>query len=397
MEPSDSPPVLGSSVGPANPREASFESLARLARQHFGVTGVVIWSAEPAGYRLKGLAGQISGGADLGRELARLFSDNKTLLIVPDTAQESRLAGFTWFNGPGAWRFLAVRALASQAEFSAGGGLALLDYSPRAFGPDDYIALGDYAQLAEVLLANLQVEEETKRSLAKAAELNEMRTQVITLISHEFRTPLSAILSTSELLQYYEAMWTPEKKQELYRRIQVSVRHMTQMLDDILLIGRAEAGKLEFKPEWLDLPKLCQGLVEQVQLEAEVTGKLEFRCITQHPLAQVDQKLFRQILLNLLSNAVKFSRGDQVAQVSLEMDLARRQAILQVSDQGMGIPPEDLPHLFEIFHRASNAGSIGGTGLGLAIAKRSAEKHGGNIEVKSELGKGTTFTVTLPI
>jgi PAS domain S-box-containing protein len=251
--------------------------------------------------------------------------------------------------------------------------------------------------IAEDITRTVQAEAEIKRNLAKEAELNELRTQVITLISHEFRTPLSAILSTSELLQYYEAMWTPEKKQELYRRIQISVRHMTQMLDDILLIGRAEASKLEFNPEWLDLPQLCQTLVEQVQTEAEVTGKLAFSFTGQHPMAQVDQKLFRQILINLLSNAVKFSRGDQAAQVFLEMDLARRQAILRVSDQGMGIPPEDLPHLFEVFHRASNAGSIGGTGLGLAIAKRSVEKHGGTIEVSSELGKGTTFTVTLPI
>jgi PAS domain S-box-containing protein len=251
--------------------------------------------------------------------------------------------------------------------------------------------------IAEDITRTIQAEAEIKRNLAKEAELNELRTQVITLISHEFRTPLSAILSTSELLQYYEAMWTPEKKQELYRRIQISVRHMTQMLDDILLIGRAEAGKLEFNPEWLDLPQLCQTLVAQVQAEADTTGKLTFSFTGQHPMARVDPKLIRQILVNLLSNALKYSQGNSVAQLSLEMNQARKQAIMRVSDQGMGIPPEDLPHLFEVFHRASNVGAIGGTGLGLPIAKRSVEKHGGTIEVSSELGKGTTFTVTLPI
>lgn len=238
-----------------------------------------------------------------------------------------------------------------------------------------------------------QAEADMRHALAKEKELSLLKSRFVTMTSHEFRTPLTTILSSAELIEKYGFKWTQEKKQQHLLRIQAAVKQMTQLLNDVLLIGKAEAGKLEFKPTPLDLTEFCKGLVDEIQISNR-DRQIIFENRFTYPNAYLDEKLLRHILSNLLSNAVKYSpQGSMV-----KFDLSQEQQIItfRVRDTGIGIPTTDLANLFDSFHRASNVGTISGTGLGLAIVKKSVDLHGGKIAVESEVGVGTTFTVHLP-
>ncbi|NEP10960.1 MAG: GAF domain-containing protein [Symploca sp. SIO2C1] len=247
-----------------------------------------------------------------------------------------------------------------------------------------------------------QAEKELRKTLEKAKELNELKSRFVSMTSHEFRTPLTTILSSSELLQHYKDKWSDQKKIVYFERIQSSVKHMTQLLDDVLLIGKVEAGKLEFNPVKMDLIKFCSTLVDDVRIGNAHSHQIIFnetdindaeKC--QFSQAYMDEKLLKHIFINLLSNAIKYS--PQKSPISFELTCQNREAIFQIKDQGIGIPLEAKEHLFESFYRAHNVGNISGNGLGLAIVKNSLDLHGGKITVDSEVGVGTTFTVTIPL
>lgn len=252
--------------------------------------------------------------------------------------------------------------------------------------------------LAHDITERKQAEADIRHTLEKEKELGELKSRFVSMTSHEFRTPLATILSSSELLEHYGHKWSEEKKLVHLQRIQVAVKHMTGLLNDVLLIGKAEAGRLEFEPTPLDLVQFCRDLVEEIQLGANhlkngCPSLLAFSTQGLCP-ACMDEKLLRHILSNLLSNAIKYS--PQGGTVYLDLVYNQTEAVFHVQDEGIGIPPADQAQLFNSFHRASNVGTISGTGLGLAIVKKSVELHGGQITVRSEVGVGTTFTVTLP-
>ncbi len=269
-----------------------------------------------------------------------------------------------------------------------------------------------FAGIAEDITSRKQAELETYKALQRERELGDLKSRFISMTSHEFRTPLTTIQSSAELLERYRDRLSQEKQLTHLHRIQTAVERMTQMLDDVLIIGKAESGKLEFQPTPIDVVQFCRHLVEDLQLTAKNQHKINFthqgNCTLaaqgtseegsgelSHTLPLVDEKLLRHILGNLLSNAIKYSPGNSSVQFNLTC--FDDKAIFQIQDQGIGIPPEDLPRLFESFHRARNVGTIQGTGLGLAIVKQCVELHKGEITVASEVGKGTTFTVTLPL
>ncbi|ARV61699.1 hypothetical protein BZZ01_26510 [Nostocales cyanobacterium HT-58-2] len=240
-----------------------------------------------------------------------------------------------------------------------------------------------------------QLEEEIKAALCKEKELNELKSRFVSMTSHEFRTPLSTILSSSELLEHYRHKWTEEKQLSHLHRIQTAVKHMTEMLNNVLVIGKAEAGKLNFLPEPLDLVEYCYSQVEEIQLNINNQHAINFSTQYKSMPCCMDEKLLGHILSNLLSNAIKYSPTSSTVKFTLSFkdDLA----IFTIQDQGIGIPTEDLPHLFESFYRATNVGNIQGTGLGLAIVKKCVDIHNGEITVKSKVGEGTIFNVTLPL
>ncbi|MBW4664305.1 MAG: PAS domain S-box protein [Chroococcus sp. CMT-3BRIN-NPC107] len=241
-----------------------------------------------------------------------------------------------------------------------------------------------------------RVETDIRNALEKEKELGELKSRFVTMASHEFRTPLATILSSSELLEYYSHKWTDEKKLKHQQRIQSSVKHMTGLLDDVLLIGKAEAGKLEFQPKLLDIIQLSRDLVEEVQVTTQ-THIINFCIQEQWDKLDgfIDEKLFRHIITNLLTNAVKYSPQGKEVTFNLKRD--RTSTIFSIQDGGIGISVEDQQKLFESFHRGKNVSNIPGTGLGLAIVKKSVDLHGGTIIVASQLEVGTTFVVTLPL
>jgi PAS domain S-box-containing protein len=240
-----------------------------------------------------------------------------------------------------------------------------------------------------------QAEEEIRNALEKEKELNQLKSRFVNMTSHEFRTPLTTILGSAELLEYYSQKWSEEKKLIHLHRIQSHVKRLTHLLDDILLIGKVDAGRLNFNPEPIDLEQFCRSLVEELQFSAGTQHRLSFVCQGQCTDACMDEKLLRHILDNLLSNAIKYSPTGGTVHFALACHDG--EATFQIRDEGIGIPPEDLKRLFETFHRASNVGKIQGTGLGLAIVKKSVDLHGGKISANSEIDVGTTFIVTIPL
>jgi PAS domain S-box-containing protein len=239
------------------------------------------------------------------------------------------------------------------------------------------------------------LEQGLRAAIEKQRELAELKSRFVSMASHDFRTPLTTILSSAQLLEKYRERFTPERIAELYKRIVVSVRNMTDLLDEMLFLNRAEAGKLECKPTMLDLSHFCTELVEEIRFG---TGSQHFFQIEIAPpprLIAADVKLLRPVVTNLLHNAVKYSPKEGTIRFKLEY--TANVAIGTISDEGIGIPTESLKQLFEVFYRADNVGDIQGTGLGLAIVKKSLQAHSGGIEIESAVNKGTTCRFWIPI
>ena len=240
-----------------------------------------------------------------------------------------------------------------------------------------------------------QADADTRIAVRRQQELNDLRSRFVSMTSHEFRTPLATILSSQDLLRHYHERLPAHERLELLGVIESGVHRMIRMLDRVLLLGKADAQMLEFRPALLDLELLCQALVHETGSLPENSGcKVVLSCQAGLAPQHCDEKLLRHILSNLLSNAVKYS--PQGGEVGLRVSVDEDAVLLQVSDQGIGIPQGEIDHLFESFHRASNVGDIHGTGLGLAIVKSAVDLHGGTITVTSTLGQGTRFVVRLP-
>jgi PAS domain S-box-containing protein len=240
-----------------------------------------------------------------------------------------------------------------------------------------------------------RAETEIRKALQQEKELNELKSRFVSMTSHEFRTPLSTILSSAELLEYYGQGWPEDRKKRHLHQIQSAIKHMTQLLDDVLILGRSEAKKLEFTAEPVSLDGFCLEIIEDAKLNVDSRYKIKFarkgNCVN----TIFDERILRQILNNLLSNAIKYSpKGGTIL---FSLSCKNDQAIFHIKDEGIGIPLEDQRLLFEPFHRGGNVANISGTGLGLTIVKNCVELYGGSLTFKSEPGKGTTFTVTLPI
>jgi len=248
-----------------------------------------------------------------------------------------------------------------------------------------------------------EADEETRRALVRERELGELKTRFVSMASHEFRTPLATILSSAELIEHYGEKITHRERQDIMADLVVAVKRMQGMLEDMLTVGQADAGKLRLNLRPLDIAALCRKLVTEVHTSDAGQHAIEFEAPVGHDafsqLVMLDERLVRHICTNLLTNACKYSAPGSVVVLTLD----RRQSpsgdelILQVGDEGIGIPAADLPRLFESFHRGSNVGNRQGSGLGLAIVKHAVDLHHGKIEVASTPGAGTRFTVSLPI
>ena len=239
-----------------------------------------------------------------------------------------------------------------------------------------------------------QTQEALTIALAQEKELSEMKSRIITTISHEYRTPLAIISSSTELLETYRYKWDEAKQLQHFGRIQSSVEHMTALLNDVLFLNQAEFEKLSCQPVPMNLVAFLKELMDEQEATTGNQHCLNFTHVGEESQFLGDAKLLRQILTNLIDNAIKYSPRGGTVTVSLILE--ETQVILSCLDEGIGIPVEDQQELFKSFSRASNVGTIGGIGLGLAIVKKCVDLYSGQITVDSVVGSGTKFTVTLP-
>lgn len=250
------------------------------------------------------------------------------------------------------------------------------------------------ARVAERTAELAAAKDDVTRALSQERELNELKTRFVSIVSHEFRTPLGVTMSAVELLRHFGHQLTPEKHEELYNDIYSATVQMSGLMEQVLMLGRTESGKLHWKPVPVDLPDLCGKLAEESVTASHRRCPVNFVAEGDLSGAQMDSSLIRHIVSNLLSNAVKYSPKDSPVEFIVRREGDEVEMI--VRDQGIGIPEADQPKLFEAFHRASNVGETQGTGLGLLLVKRCVELHQGRIEVQSKAGEGSVFTVRLP-
>lgn len=294
---------------------------------------------------------------------------------------ETRSIEFRRRHQDGQWR--TFEALPKALSFNETGELAL----EGAASPKIFINSRDITERKRL--------DEVRMALEREKALSALKTNFFSMVSHEFRTPLSTVLAASQLLETSPGAWeNPEKRERNLHRIQESVRNMVQLLDDILTINRAETGKLEFNPQWLDLEKFGRHLLEEMQLSAGSQHTLIFVCQETNTSAYVDEKLLRSILENLLTNAIKYSPTD--GQVHCSITFLEKAIQLQIRDRGLGISMEDQKQLFEPFYRGKNVRHIAGTGLGLVVVQKCVELHGDSIEIAIIPSNGTTVTIILP-
>lgn len=247
--------------------------------------------------------------------------------------------------------------------------------------------------LQEALHELEKSQQELNEALSKEKELNEIKSRFVSMASHEFRTPLSTVLSSAALVSKYTQTEEQDKRDRHINRIKDSVKHLNDLLEDFLSLGKLEEGKVMMKAEVLKVKEFLEEACEEVsgilkkgqQIQIDHTGNNKFA---------TDKKLFRNILINLLSNAAKFS--DEGSQIHINSSLSGLRLTVSIRDEGIGISEEDQQHMFTSFYRGKNAINIQGTGLGLHIVRRYVDLIHGDIRLESSLGKGSTVTVDLP-
>ncbi|NET31843.1 MAG: helix-turn-helix domain-containing protein [Cyanothece sp. SIO1E1] len=254
----------------------------------------------------------------------------------------------------------------------------------------------------EISISRHKAEVETQKALATALTLQQeaeahkqQQSDYLSMASHEFRTPLSTISLAAEVLRRRSHLLSEDEKQEHLYYIQNAAESMNQLLKDVLTLGKADSAKSQCNPVYLDVVHFCKQLTHELQWSIGKQHQLVLLSDAESVTAFLDEQLLWHLFSNLLSNAIKYSPPK--SEILLKLGCQAGEICFQVQDQGIGIPPADQENLFEPFQRATNVGEVPGTGLGLAIVKRSVELQGGQITVESTVGKGTTFTVTLPL
>jgi PAS domain S-box-containing protein len=248
--------------------------------------------------------------------------------------------------------------------------------------------------LREALQKLEESQQELSEALNKEKQLNEIKSRFVSMASHEFRTPLTTVLSSASLLSKYTATDDQEKRDKHIQRIKNSVNNLNDILEDFLSLGKLNEGRIEKKSEEVTLQPLIEDIADEMKAHLKKDQHFVIKC-NSRCYAVTDKKLLRNILINLISNAVKFSEEGKA--ITIDAKNANEKTIIAVSDEGIGIGADDQEHLFSSFFRAANATNIQGTGLGLHIVKRYIDLLGGEVALQSELNKGTTITFSIPV
>ncbi len=239
-----------------------------------------------------------------------------------------------------------------------------------------------------------KAEEEALRSFEKEKELGELKSRFVSMASHEFRTPLSGILTSASLIDRHNQISDKEKITKHVGTIKSSVKNLTNILNDFLSLDKLDEGKIECRPSSFSIEDFAKDLTDEMQSLAKKDQRILYKHQGEEGLVVLDQEILRNVLINLLSNAMKYS--PEGTEVHFGTQLQEAQIVMTVRDAGIGIPEAEQERLFERFFRARNATNVSGTGLGLNIVRRYLDLMGGTIQVKSKENEGTTFTVILP-
>ena len=236
--------------------------------------------------------------------------------------------------------------------------------------------------------------ETVSKSLEKEKELNQLKSRFVSMASHEFRTPLRSITLSASLIEKYKLQSDDINVSKHVARIKSSVANLTTILDDFLSLERLEAGKIETNLTHFDMVKLSEEITEEMQLMAKKDQNIIYQHTGTHSMVLLDQNLLRNCIVNLISNAIKYSGENTFIEFNTE--LSDNECIINVCDNGIGIPEIDHKHLFEPFFRANNTGNIPGTGLGLNIITRYVKLMGGKVNFSSLVNQKTVFTINFP-
>lgn len=248
--------------------------------------------------------------------------------------------------------------------------------------------------LKEALQRLEQSQAELSEALDKERQLNEIKSRFVSMASHEFRTPLSTVLSSASLLGKYTTTEEQEKRDRHIGKIKNSVKHLNDILEDFLSLGKLDEGKVETQASEFDLLLLINETADEMRGLLKEGQQISTK-YAGDPTVYSDKKLLKNILINLITNAIKFS--DEGNEITLHTHLAKGKAAIAVTDKGIGIAEEDQQHLFSSFFRGANAVNIAGTGLGLHIVRRYVNLLKGSVDLKSQLGQGTCITITIPV
>ena len=248
--------------------------------------------------------------------------------------------------------------------------------------------------LREALQRLEESQKELSEMLQKEKELSEIKSRFVSMASHEFRTPLSTVLSSASLLAKYTSTEEQDKRTRHIDKIKGAVKHLNDILEDFLSLGKLDEGKVQSHPSAFNLDEFLHDLVDEAKGLLKKDQHIDFTYKGDQDVCS-DKKLLKNILVNLITNAIKFSPEDGT--INILADVSDNNGVISVGDYGIGIPKEDLEQIFSSFYRAANATNIQGTGLGLHIVKRFTELMGGSVKIDSELDKGTTVTITIPV
>ena len=381
--------------------------------------------AEDIGFRLKKLGYIVTATVASGEEAIEKVAENRPDLVLMDIVLKGDMDGVT-----------AAEKIRNRVDIPTVFLTAYADdktlQRAKLTNPFGYIIKpfqqNDLRVAIEIALHRHEIETKMREALkiseiAKESveEKSHRQNQYISMAAHELRNPLNAILISAELLELDRTRSNDESQVRTLRLVHSATQKMNQLIDDMLFMGRAESGKLKCNPLPINLVEFCQDLLDQLQLGNETKHKLTL-IPSNVTSAILDQQLLHGIISNLIVNAIKYSPNG--GQISLELEYRKpgegdKEAIfclspqclfpnskltninspsliIQIRDEGIGIPETELGKIFEMFYRCKNTGKIKGNGLGLTIVKKAVELQGGAIGCESKIGIGTTFTVVLP-
>ncbi|WP_427156918.1 hybrid sensor histidine kinase/response regulator [Aliinostoc sp. HNIBRCY26] len=341
---------------------------------------------------LQRLGYRIAGTANSAHKALELVTINQPDLVLMDIYLQGNTTGIVaahqilqQFNIP----VVFLTAHADESTLKEAIAVHPYGYIVKPFEEQDLsIAI-------QVALANHRAEQAIQQALAQEKRLNELKSQFVSIVSHEFRNPLSSLLMSLELLEEPSSL-TPEQKLAHIGRSKQAIKHMAKLITDVLVVGQLEQEQFHCQPTLIDIHYFCSSLIADLESYSPTANRMVLRVEggTTSMMYSADPHLLQHILTNLLENAIKYSPADST--VTLALQCQPNHIEFQIIDQGIGLTSQDMAKLFTPFYRGLNVGKTPGTGLGLSIVKKCVDVHGGEITVSSEINVGTTFTVIIP-